>query len=170
LLKIVYNPMNYKFILAAFFALLINITVRAQDGSISNDENQIKSLKNKITLLQKNLTRNSEVIRNQEIKTSKLQETISENQVIYTNKIADLESKTTALLSEYSNKINNQEKEIAALNERLNTKNFDVYLYIALALVVAIVLFVVFMKKAIANAITQQGNNWSDFLSYIVKR
>jgi predicted RNase H-like nuclease (RuvC/YqgF family) len=162
--------MNYKFILAAFFALLINITVRAQDGSISNDENQIKSLKNKITLLQKNLTRNSEVIRNQEIKTSKLQETISENQVIYTNKIADLESKTTALLSEYSNKINNQEKEIAALNERLNTKNFDVYLYIALALVVAIVLFVVFMKKAIANAITQQGNNWSDFLSYIVKR
>jgi|GEM_PF-3969445 hypothetical protein len=162
--------MNYKFILTAFFALLIIITVRAQDGSISNDENQIKSLKNKITLLQKNLTRNSEVIRNQEIKTSKLQETISENQVIYTNKIADLESKTTALLSEYSNKINNQEKEIAALNERLNTKNFDVYLYIALALVVAIVLFVVFMKKAIANAITQQGNNWSDFLSYIVKR
>jgi len=162
--------MNYKFILTAFFALLIIITVRAQDGSINNDENQIKSLKNKITLLQKNLTRNSEVIRNQEIKTSKLQETISENQVIYTNKIADLESKTTALLSEYSNKINNQEKEIAALNERLNTKNFDVYLYIALALVVAIVLFVVFMKKAIANAITQQGNNWSDFLSYIVKR
>jgi predicted RNase H-like nuclease (RuvC/YqgF family) len=162
--------MNYKFILTAFFALLINITVSAQDGLISNDENQIKSLKNKITLLQKNLTRNSEVIRNQEIKTSKLQETISENQVIYTNKIADLESKTTALLSEYSNKINNQEKEIAALNERLNTKNFDVYLYIALALVVAIVLFVVFMKKAIANAITQQGNNWSDFLSYIVKR
>jgi len=162
--------MNYKFILTAFFALLINITVSAQDGLISNDENQIKSLKNKITLLQKKLTRNSEVIRNQEIKTSKLQETISENQVIYTNKIADLESKTTALLSEYSNKINNQEKEIAALNERLNTKNFDVYLYIALALVVAIVLFVVFMKKAIANAITQQGNNWSDFLSYIVKR
>jgi predicted RNase H-like nuclease (RuvC/YqgF family) len=162
--------MNYKFILAAFFAILINITVSAQDGSISNDENQIKSLKNKINLLQKNLARNSEVIKNQEIKTSKLQETISENQVNYTSKIADLESKTTALLSEYSNKINNQEKEIAALNERLNTKNFDVYLYIALALVVAIVLFVVFMKKAIANAITQQGNNWSDFLSYIVKR
>ena len=162
--------MNYKFILVALFTLVLSVNVRAQEGALNNDENQVKILKTKIELLQKSIAKYTVTTKNQEQKIAILEQTIRENQNDNNSKLTELEAKTTTLLSDFSNKISNQEKQITTLNERLNTKNFDVYLYIAIALVLAIVLFIVFMKKAIANAITEQGKNWSEFLSYIAKR
>ncbi len=163
-----------KITLLSLVLFLLSISIKAQEANSANTENQLNQLKNKIQAQQKLIHKNEELLKVQESKIADMGAKMSTEIANLKNdqaaQLQTIESKMTGVLDGYNAKIETQNKTIEDLKASLNKKDFNLYLYIAIALGIAMVLFVYFMKMAIQKAITQQGKNWSDFLTHIAKR
>lgn len=163
-----------KITLLNLVLFLLFVNVKAQEANSENTENQLNQLKNKIQAQQKLIQKNAELLKYQESKIADMGTKMSAEIASLKNEQAlqlqAIESKMTGILDGYTAKIDTQNKAIEDLKASLNKKDFNLYIYIAIALGIALVLFVYFMKIATQKAITQQGKNWSDFLTHIVKR
>ncbi len=159
-----------KFTILSFILFIVSHQIKAQDNTAANFENQLNLLRNKIQTQQKLIHKNAETLRLQDDKIVELNNQLSTLKNAQSEQLTSFESKISGILGDYNTKIDDQNKVIEDLKASLSKKDFNLYLYIAIALCVALVLFVYFMKMATQKAITQQSKNWSDFLTYIVKR
>ncbi len=161
----------FKKITFISFALFLSLcNIKAQDVISASTENQLNQLKTKIQAQQKIINKNTESLKSHESIIADLGAEITRLKNDQVEQLQAFESKTTSILEAYNAKIEAQNKSIEDLKASINKKDYNLYVYIAIALGIALVLFVYFMKMATQKAITQQGKNWSDFLTYIVKR
>jgi DNA repair exonuclease SbcCD ATPase subunit len=162
--------MKQKILIITTLINLFCLTLVAQETNNVQFENKISNLETRLKSQNKISVQLTAQIKNQQAKIQELEQEKNELAKQLKEDINAFSAKIENLENENKKNTEIQELKLNELKSTLNSKNFNLYLYIALALVFALILFVYFMKMATNKAISQQKANWSDFMNFIVKR
>ncbi len=162
--------MKRKILIISTLLNLFCLTLIAQENNNVQLEYKISNLESRLKSQNKISAQLTAQIKNQQPKIQELEQEKNELAKQLNEDLNAFRAKIENLENENKKNTEIQELKLKELKSTLNSKNFNLYLYIAFALVFALILFVYFMRMATYKAISQQNANWSDFMNFIVKR